>query len=181
MKHLDLYLAHTLLLLSVSRSPGSRIELVSQHHADQLDFDQTPLSFMLQKFPGNRSYDHQQALRSHLAQCGIEVGQQMTPARALSGGQRSRVALAATSYSRPHVLVLDEPTNNLDLEACVALADSVEGFQGGVVIVSHDQFFIERVAKEIWVVEDGAVKRVESFKEYKKSVLKKARLLNALS
>lgn len=92
---------------TVSRSPGSRIELVSQHHADQLDLDQTPLSFMLSKFPGNRSYDHEQALRSHLAQCGIEVGQQMTPARALSGGQRSRVALAATSYARPHVLVLD--------------------------------------------------------------------------
>ena len=61
----------------------------------------------------------------------------------------------------------------------VALADSVETFQGGVVIVSHDQFFIERVAKEIYVVEEGVVKRVESFKDYKKLVLKKARLLNA--
>lgn len=76
-------------------------------------------------------------------------------------------------------MLTSEPTNNLDLEAVVALADSVDTFQGGVVIVSHDQFFIERVAKEIYVVEEGVVRRVESFKDYKKSVLKKARLLNA--
>jgi ATP-binding cassette subfamily F protein 3 len=47
------------------------------------------------------------------------------PASALSGGQRSRVSLAAVSYTKPHVLVLDEPTNNLDLESVVALADCI--------------------------------------------------------
>ena len=58
------------------------------------------------------------------------AAQQATPSGALSGGQRSRVALAAVSYARPHLLVLDEPTNNLDLEAVAALADAVEAFQG---------------------------------------------------
>eukprot|EP00962_Isochrysis_galbana_P009494 scaffold2645_cov112-Isochrysis_galbana.AAC.10 len=57
-----------------------------------------------------------QALRSHLATCGVPERQQNVPGSALSGGQRSRVALSAVSYAQPHVLVLDEPTNNLDLE-----------------------------------------------------------------
>eukprot|EP00798_Chlamydomonas_sp_ICE-L_P030624 gene30624-35635_t len=179
------------------RSPGCRIEIVNQHHADQLNYDQTPLKFMLEKFPGTRSYDHEQSLlkfmlekfpgtrsydheqtiRSHLAECGIDPGQQNTPARALSGGQRSRVAMAATSFSRPHILIMDEPTNNLDLEAVVALAEAVEKFDGGVVVVSHDQYFVGKVAKEIWVVEAGRVRLAESFSSYKKQVLKKMRAL----
>jgi ATP-binding cassette subfamily F protein 3 len=70
---------------------------------------------------------------------------QVVPARALSGGQRSRLAMAAVSMGQPHVLILDEPTNNLDLEAVEALAQAVVKFEGGVVIVSHDQFFVSQV------------------------------------
>jgi len=70
----------------------------------------------MDKFPGDGSLNHEQALRSHLSTCGVPDKQQNVPGSALSGGQRSRVALAAVSYAQPHVLVLDEPTNNLDLE-----------------------------------------------------------------
>ena len=54
-----------------------------------------------------------------MASCGIDAKLQLTLARGLSGGQRSRVALAAVSYARPHVLICDEPTNNLDLEVTI--------------------------------------------------------------
>ena len=101
------------------------------------------------------------------------AAQQATPSGALSGGQRSRVALAAVSYARPHLLVLDEPTNNLDLEAVAALADAVEAFQGGVVLVSHDQFFVQRVAREVFVVGKGAVTKQESFEAYRNAMAKK--------
>ena len=90
-----------------------------------------------------------------------------------TGGQRSRVALAAVSYVEPHVLVLDEPTNNLDLESVAALADCVERFEGGVILVSHDQYFVGRVAREVWVVGRGAVKKAESFDKYRAQQLKK--------
>ena len=83
-----------------------------------------------------------------------------------AAAERSRVALSAVSYARPHVLVMDEPTNNLDLEAVAALAECVESFNGGVVIVSHDQYFVGRVAREVWVVENRAVTRMESFAKY---------------
>ncbi len=98
---------------------------------------------------------------------------QNVPAAALSGGQRSRVALAAVSYREPHVLVLDEPTNNLDLESVAALAESVKAFKGAVVCVSHDQFFVNAIANEAWVVANGAVKRVDSFEAYRQRQLKK--------
>ena len=111
-------------------------------------------------------------MRAHLASVGVSAAQQGTPSGALSGGQRSRVALAATSFAKPHLLVLDEPTNNLDLEAVAALADAVERFEGGVVLVSHDQYFVQRVARDVYVVGNGAVTKQESFQAYRAAMEK---------
>ena len=157
----------------VTRDRGARVCLVNQHHAEQLSYDKTPLAFMLDSFPGDGSYQHEQELRGHLSQCGVVTELQNVPALALSGGQKSRVAMAAVSYQKPHLIILDEPTNNLDLESCEALADAIENFQGGVVLVSHDQYFVERVAREVLVIENGQVKRLESFASYKKAIAKK--------
>lgn len=151
---------------------GARVALVNQHHADQLAFDKTPLAFMLEKFPGDGGAAHEREVRAHLASVGVSAAQQGTPSGALSGGQRSRVALAATSFAKPHLLVLDEPTNNLDLEAVAALADAVERFEGGVVLVSHDQYFVQRVAREVYVVGNGAVTKQESFQAYRAAMEK---------
>ena len=158
------------------RSPHARVALVNQHHADQIDLKQTPLQFMLSKFPGPGTNEHTLKLRSHLAKCGVTGNNpdlQNVPAAALSGGQRSRVALAAVSYVSPHVLIMDEPTNNLDLESVAALADCVKRFEGAVVVVSHDQYFVNEVANEAWVVNKGAVRRAKSFADYVKKQVKK--------
>lgn len=155
----------------VTRDHGARFALVNQHHADQLDLSMSPLAFMHSKFPGDGSYGHEQELRKQLAQCGVTSELQTTTIQCLSGGQRSRVALAATSMSRPHVLIMDEPTNNLDIESVAALADAVSSFPGGVILVSHDQTFVGKVATEIVLVGDGKVKKLESFKAYCKKVM----------
>merc|ERR1719203_1698846 len=157
----------------VTLNRGARIALVNQHHADQLDLTMTPLGFMLSKFPGDHSNAHELRLRSHLADCGVPALQQSVVATSLSGGQRSRVAMAAVSFERPHILIMDEPTNNLDLASIEALAESVAKFDGGVVLVSHDQHFVSRVAKEVWVVADCAVKKAASFEAYRASILSK--------
>ena len=158
----------------IKRSLQMRVALVNQHHADQIDLEMTPLQFMLSKFHGDGSYDHEMKMRGHLASCGVSGGEpdlQNVPS-ALSGGQRSRVALAAVSYMKPHVLVLDEPTNNLDLESVAALAASVKAFKGAIIVVSHDQYFVTQVADEAWVVNGGAVTRVSSFEAYRNKQLK---------
>ena len=152
---------------------GVRIALVNQHHADQIDLTLSPLQFLMERFLGDGSYAHEQALRSHLSGCGVTSEMMTLPSSALSGGQRSRVALAAVSYTQPHIIVLDEPTNNLDLESIAALADCVTAFKGGVVLVSHDQYFVSRVANEVWVVEGGQVKRAASFDAFRKQQLAK--------
>jgi len=62
--------------------------------------------------------------------------------------------------------------NNLDLESVAALAEAIQKFEGAVICVSHDQFFVQAVANEAWVVNDGKVKQVASFDAYRASQLK---------
>lgn len=155
------------------RKPQARISIVNQHHADQLDLDKSPLEFMRARFPGDGSLAHDNLLRSHLDRMGVPTAKQGVPAYGLSGGQRSRVALAAVSFVEPHLLLLDEPTNNLDLESVAALAQCVRAFDGAVVLVSHDQFFVSQVATEVWVVGGGKVRRAESFDKYRAQQLRK--------
>jgi len=159
----------------VARDHGARFALVNQHHSDQLDLSLTPLAFMHQTFPGDGSYDHEQNLRKALASTGVYAELQTTQISCLSGGQRSRVALAVTSMRAPHVLVMDEPTNNLDIESVEALADAVSAFPGGVIVVSHDQTFVSKVATEVMLVGDGKVTKLESFEAYCKQVLKRVK------
>lgn len=73
----------------------------------------------------------------------------------MSGGQKSRVAFAELAIRSPHILMLDEPTNHLDLETIEALAMALNKFEGGVILVSHDERLISLVCDEIWVVSPG--------------------------
>lgn len=96
----------------------------------------------------------------------------LKPMKFMSGGQKSRVAFACLTYAKPHVVILDEPTNHLDLEAIQALADALKGFCGGVLVVSHDQYFIKQVCSEIWVVGNQSVQIFGSdFDAYKNLAL----------
>ena len=72
---------------------------------------------------------------------------------ALSGGQKVKVVLAGSMWNTPHIVILDEPTNYLDRESLGALADAVREFEGGVVIISHNNDFTTALCPETWVVE----------------------------
>jgi elongation factor 3 len=74
---------------------------------------------------------------------------------ALSGGQKVKVVLAAAMWNQPHILILDEPTNYLDRESLGALAGAIEGFDGGVVIISHNNEFCSQLCPETWVMDAG--------------------------
>jgi ATP-binding cassette subfamily F protein 3 len=97
----------------------------------------------------------------------------------LSGGQKSRVAFCRATWDKPHLLLLDEPTNHLDTDTVDALIEAVRAFDGGVVMVSHDQHFIQSCASEIWVV-DPTSKSVYlldgDIKEYKRRLMKALKL-----
>lgn len=75
----------------------------------------------------------------------------------LSGGQKARVALAELCLSAPDVLILDEPTNNLDIESIDALAEAINDYKGGVIIVSHDERLIRETDCTLYVIEDQTI------------------------
>jgi ATP-binding cassette subfamily F protein 3 len=75
----------------------------------------------------------------------------------LSGGERSRLQLAKLMLSDANFLVLDEPTNNLDLPSCEVLENALDDFQGTVLAVSHDRYFLDRVVERVVELEDGAL------------------------
>ena len=75
--------------------------------------------------------------------------------RGLSGGQRVKTVLAACSWQRPHLVVLDEPTNYLDRDSLGALSNALKDFGGAVIVISHNQEFTEAITSEVWAVLDG--------------------------
>ena len=75
----------------------------------------------------------------------------------LSGGERSRVALAKLTLQGPNVLILDEPTNHLDLQSRQFLEELLGEFEGTLLFVSHDRYFIDSLANKVWVIEDGVL------------------------
>ncbi|KAF2089431.1 ARM repeat-containing protein [Saccharata proteae CBS 121410] len=75
--------------------------------------------------------------------------------RGLSGGQRVKVVLAACSWQRPHLIVLDEPTNYLDRDSLGALSKAIKAFEGGVIIITHSAEFTKDLTEEVWAVMDG--------------------------
>ncbi|KAI6782759.1 mRNA-nucleus export ATPase (Elf1) [Emericellopsis cladophorae] len=75
--------------------------------------------------------------------------------RGLSGGQRVKTVLAACSWQRPHLIVLDEPTNYLDRDSLGALSKALKKFEGGVIIITHSAEFTKNITEEVWAVMDG--------------------------
>jgi ATP-binding cassette, subfamily F, member 3 len=103
--------------------------------------------------------DHSQTelqVRSYLAQFSFFEDDVFKKTRDLSGGERGRLALAKIMYVGGNVMLLDEPTNHLDVYTREALEEALEHFTGALIVVSHDRYFIDRVAENIILVEDGA-------------------------
>lgn len=160
----------------VRRSQKLRIGRYSQHFVDLLTMDETPVQYLLRLHPDQEGFSKQEAVRAKLGKFGLPSHNHLTPIAKLSGGQKARVVFTSISMSRPHILLLDEPTNHLDMQSIDALADALDEFTGGVVLVSHDSRLISRVCEdeeksEIWIVEDGTVKSFPgTFEEYKEDL-----------
>jgi elongation factor 3 len=95
-------------------------------------------------------------IEAHCANFGIDAELvSHSRMRGLSGGQRVKVVLAACSWQRPHLIVLDEPTNYLDRDSLGALSKALVSFEGGVIIITHSAEFTKGITEEVWAVMDG--------------------------
>ncbi|XP_066392894.1 ABC transporter F family member 4-like [Miscanthus floridulus] len=161
----------------VRRSQKLRIGRYSQHFVDLLTMEENAVQYLLRLHPDQEGMSKAEAVRAKLGKFGLPGHNHLTPIVKLSGGQKARVVFTSISMSQPHILLLDEPTNHLDMQSIDALADALDEFTGGVVLVSHDSRLISRVCEdeqrsEIWVVEDGTVNKYDgTFEDYKDELM----------
>jgi len=145
---------------SVQRHAGLKLAKYSQHSADQLPYNKTPLEYFEslyhEKFPEKDT----QAWRQQIGRFGLSGSHQTSPISQLSDGLRNRVVFSQLAMEQPHILLLDEPTNHLDMNSIDALARAIKGFEGGVVIVSHDFRLISQVAEELWEVKNKKIRNL---------------------
>ncbi|XP_073455011.1 ATP-binding cassette sub-family F member 1 isoform X1 [Aquarana catesbeiana] len=144
-----------------------KIGFFNQQYADQLTMEETATEYLQRNF--NLPY---QDARKCLGRFGLESHAHTIQICKLSGGQKARVVFAELCCREPDVLILDEPTNNLDIESIDALAEAVNEYKGAVITVSHDARLITETNCQLWVVEDQTVNQIEGeFDDYKREVL----------
>jgi len=161
----------------VRRNNHLKIGRYHQHLHELLDMDASPVEYMMAQFADLKEID---AVRKIIGRYGITGKAQTCPIKQLSDGQRCRVVFAWLSWQTPHMLLLDEPTNHLDMETIDALANAINNFEGGLVLVSHDFRLISQVADEIWICEKETVTKwdgdILAYKEHlKNKVMKELR------
>jgi len=141
--------------LRVSRSV--RIGYFAQQGIDRLRGDESALAQLQRLAPAER----EQALRDYLGRFGFSGDAATRPVGPMSGGEKARLSLALMLHDRPQLLVLDEPTNHLDAQARDALADALAGFDGAVLLVSHDRYLLRATADTLMLVADGGVREFD--------------------
>ncbi|MBR2822298.1 MAG: ABC-F family ATP-binding cassette domain-containing protein [Clostridia bacterium] len=132
---------------------GVDIGYYDQHQAG-LNEGKTILDEVWDRFPRMEQYEIRGALGQFLF-TGDEV---FSPISTLSGGEKGRVALTELMLRKDNVLLLDEPTNHLDMDSREVLEEALEGFEGTIIAISHDRYFMNRFADKVWALEDQSLK-----------------------
>ena len=143
---------------TISRNPNVQISLLPQNPV--MDEDATVLEQVFLHFPAEFRALNEYEAKAMLNRLGITDFAQKVGT--LSGGQRKRVALAAALIHPADVLILDEPTNHLDSEVVAWLEDWLRRFKGGLVMVTHDRYFLERVVNHITELSRGKLYHYEA-------------------
>jgi ATP-binding cassette, subfamily F, member 3 len=146
-----------------------RIGYFTQHHIDSLNMNMNCVELLQSRFPGKPSEQY----RAELGKFGVTGEMALQSIASLSGGQKSRVAFAQLSLLQPNFLILDEPTNHLDMETIEALGEAIQKYQGGVILVSHDERLIQLTCKELWLCRGGTIKSIKGgYEEYRRQIEK---------
>ncbi|CAG98340.1 Hef3/Yef3 [Kluyveromyces lactis] len=138
-------------MMSVDNAWLPRGELVESHSKMVAEVDMKEALASGQFRPLTRK-----EIEEHCAMLGLDAELvSHSRIRGLSGGQKVKLVLAACTWQRPHLIVLDEPTNYLDRDSLGALSKALKAFEGGVIIITHSAEFTKNLTEEVWAVKDG--------------------------
>jgi len=147
-------------------SRGLNIGYFAQHQLDVLDTGATPLAHLARIAPQAR----EQELRNYLGGFGFSGDTVNDKVGPMSGGEKARLALSLIVWRKPNLLLLDEPSNHLDVETREALAAALAEFSGSMLLVSHDRHLLRTTVDDFWIVADGAVQEfsgdLEDYREW---------------
>ena len=153
--------------------PGKlRVGYFAQFQTDELPVEKTPFQVMAGAMIGKP----EPKVRAALGQFGFDKHKADTKVGELSGGEKARLLFCLMSLDAPHIMLLDEPTTHLDMDAREALMQALNNYNGAVILVSHDPHLVESVADRLWLVADGTCKPYEDDLEaYKALVVQQRR------
>ena len=134
-------------------SKGLQIGYFAQQQLDMLDLDSTPLQHLARIAPQTR----EQEMRNYLGGFGFGGDTVNSKVAPMSGGEKARLALSLIVWQKPNLLLLDEPSNHLDVDTREALARALAEFAGSVLLVSHDRHLLRTTVDSFWIVADGQV------------------------
>ncbi|KAL1406643.1 hypothetical protein Q8F55_008349 [Vanrija albida] len=152
---------------TVERQPRLRIGHYTQHFVDELSGESGPALALLMTravaFHAEFGLDPPKEgdLRRWLGSFQVSGDLATRPVHTLSGGQRARLAMALMLYDQPHMLLLDEITNHLDMYTVQGLVTALTEYEGTVVLVTHDRHFVREVADDVYVLDGGRLTRLE--------------------
>ena len=142
---------------SLQRGRHSAAGYFAQHQLESLDLRQSPLQHIEAISDSTAAaFDGQKAL-DYLGGWGFRGDDVRRPARTFSGGEKARLVLSILACQQPALLILDEPSNHLDLEMREALAIALQEYQGALLLVAHDRYLLERCVDSFWLVGNGQV------------------------
>ncbi|MEO7635084.1 MAG: ABC-F family ATP-binding cassette domain-containing protein, partial [Sphingomicrobium sp.] len=128
-----------------------KVGYFTQYQVEELHGEDSPLEHMTRAMRGKTPA----AVRAQLGRFGFSGDKATTLVGKLSGGERARLALALITRDAPHLLILDEPTNHLDVDAREALVQALNGYDGAVILISHDRHMVELTADRLVLVDHG--------------------------
>ena len=156
----------------IKRHKKLLIGYFAQHQIDALNPLASAYDHILELMPDATEAQR----RARLAQFGLGVKNAETAAGDLSGGEKARLLFSLIGFHKPHLLVLDEPANHLDIDSRAELIKSLNAYEGAVLIISHDRNLLETVVDRLWLVDKGTVMRFDgSLEDYRALQLEKDR------
>lgn len=130
-------------------------EAISDHTSPSFDSDLARYSKLLEDYKKAGGYTYKSELRAVLKNMGFDEEARQKKIEKLSGGERTRLALSCMLLKKPDILLLDEPTNHLDLSMLAWLENYLKAYNGTLLVVSHDRYFLDRLVNRIFDVQGG--------------------------